>query len=332
MENVSKTYKKRGRSYNWKRRLREALRLEKIEYTRVLSNISFNINDGEIFGILGPNGAGKTTMLKIMAGLLLPEEGEVTVNGYNIVKDKPQVRTSVNFLMSSGWIIFDYKYTVYDNLKFWGVVQGLRRDEVKKRVPKVLEIVGLVNKKNEFTENLSAGMRQRMNIARCLLVDKPIYLMDEPTTHVDSCSADYIRQFIMHTLKKRGYTIVVATNNLWEAEALCDRVAILDRGKVILVDNPQSIKKRIGVDRLVVEVNANIERLSLKLQSFDFVNRIKRSSNTLQIYGRIKEHISEVIEAGIECKSKVKIRDIKEQSLNEIFIELMEGRTKYGEI
>lgn len=113
------------------------------------------------------------------------------------------MRTSVNILMSGGWVVFDYKLSIYNNLKFWGVAGGLRLDEVKKRIEDVLKIVGLDDKKDDFPENLSAGLRQKMNLARCLLSDRPVYLLDEPTSNVDPYSAEFIRKFIKDMKKKR---------------------------------------------------------------------------------------------------------------------------------
>jgi ABC-2 type transport system ATP-binding protein len=132
IENITKKYRIRGKGYNWKKNLKQLLKIEKQDYLTALNNISFSIKKGEVFGILGPNGAGKTTLIKILAGLLLPENGKAVINSYDIFKEREKVRTSVNILMSGGWIVFDYKLSVYDNLKFWGVAGGLRLDEVKK--------------------------------------------------------------------------------------------------------------------------------------------------------------------------------------------------------
>lgn len=218
--------------------------LRKPDYLTALNNVNFDIKSGEIFGVLGPNGAGKTTLLKIIAGLLIPEKGRVKINSYDIYRNRNEIRNSVNFLMSSGWVIFDYKLSISFNLKFWGMMHGLSSENIDKKIDKVLNLVGLREKKNEFIENLSSGMRQKVNLARCLLVERSIYLLDEPTIGIDAISANFIREFIKNKLKKHGRTLVLATHNLWEAEELCDRFAILHKGNLLFSGRFSELKKK----------------------------------------------------------------------------------------
>ena len=325
IENITKKYRI-SKGFNWKKNLKQLLKMEKPDYLTALNKVSFSVKKGEIFGILGPNGAGKTTLIKILAGLLLPEEGKAAINNHDLIKDREKVRTSVNILMSGGWIIFDYKLSIYNNLKFWSVAEGLRLSEVKKRIEEVLKIVGLEDKKDDFPENLSAGLRQKMNLARCLLSDRPIYLLDEPTSNVDPYSSEFIRKFIKE-MKKDGKTVVLATHNLWEAELLCDRIAILNRGSILVLDETRAIKERIGKEILTVELEKITPELVRDVSSFGFVEKVIEEKNILKIYGNIKRNIPVVIDL---CRKYTNIIgvDMKESSLNDVFLQLITEKEK----
>ncbi|MDI6917015.1 MAG: ABC transporter ATP-binding protein [Thermoplasmatales archaeon] len=326
IENITKKYRVREKGFNWKKNLKQLLKIEKQDYLTALNKVSFSVKKGEIFGILGPNGAGKTTLIKILAGLLLPEEGKAAINNYDLIKDREKIRTSVNILMSGGWIIFDYKLSIYNNLKFWGVAEGLRLGEVKERIEEVLKIVGLHEKKDDFPENLSAGLRQKMNLARCLLSDRPVYLLDEPTSNIDPYSAEFIRKFIKE-MKKNGKTVVLATHNLWEAEMLCDKIAILNRGNILALDETKAIKERIGKEILTVELEKITPGLIRGISSFGFVEKIVEEKNILKIYGNIKRNMPTLIDT---CRKYTNITgvDMKESSLNDVFLQLITEKEK----
>ncbi len=325
IENITKKYRI-SKGFNWKKNLKQLLKIEKQDYLTALNKVSFSVKKGEIFGILGPNGAGKTTLIKILAGLLLPENGKATINSYDIFKDREKVRTSVNILMSGGWIIFDYKLSIYNNLKFWGVAEGLRLSEVKKRIEEVLKIVGLDDKRDDFPENLSAGLRQKMNLARCLLSDRPIYLLDEPTSNVDPYSSEFIRKFIKE-MKKDGKTVVLATHNLWEAEMLCDRIAILNRGSILILDETRVIKERIGKEILTVELEKITPGIIREISSSCFVEKIIEEKNILKIYGDIKRNMPVVIDMCRKYTNIISV-DMKESSLNDVFLQLITEKEK----
>lgn len=324
LNEIAKRYRVRQKN-GWQHRLRQVLGYERPEYLAALQDITLNVEQGEIFGILGPNGAGKTTLIKIIAGLLLPEHGTGYVNGYDVLEDREKLRTSVNILMSAGWVIFDYKLSVYQNLRFWGMAQGISHRDISERITEVLTSTGLADKLHEFPENLSAGMRQKMNLARCLLSDRPIYLLDEPTANIDPYSANFIRQEI-EKLRAEGKTILLATHNLWEAEALCDRIAILNRGKIIALDRTSAIKKRVGKDTLVLRLSRIDIALVIELSLMAFVDKVIEDKNTLTIYGDVRTNLFAVLKA---CENYgILDVDVKEASLNDIFLQLITGEEK----
>ncbi|MCK4718991.1 MAG: ABC transporter ATP-binding protein [Thermoplasmata archaeon] len=297
---------------------------KKKEYVTALDHVSLDVKKGEIVGILGPNGAGKTTLIKIMAGVLFQEEGAGTVNGYDTIKERQQVRKSINLLRSGGWVIFDYKISLYKNLQFWGVFhEGMRLKDAEENIERVLDIVGLGDKIHDYPENLSAGMRQKLCLAMTLLSDRPIYLMDEPTANIDPFAADYLRKFVRKELAGKGKSIVLATHNLWEAEEICDRIVILNKGKVIAFTTADELKGRVGNEAVTLELVEKSPDLLKELGALPFVDSMKEEDDGLLLYGDMKANIPELM-ATVTKYTVVKSTELKEPSLNDVFLQLME--------
>ncbi len=331
-ENIVKKYPIRGEGYTFRKNLARVLRRRKGDELTALYNVSLDVQRKEIVGILGPNGAGKTTLIKILAGLLIPDSGYAKVNYYDVIKNRKQVRTSLNLLRSGGWIMFDYKLTVYNNLKYWGIVSGLTYNEIKPKIEEALAIVRLSEKINEYPENLSAGMRQKMCLALCLLSDRPIYLLDEPTANIDPYSANFIREFVRDELAGSGKTVLLATHNLWEAEMICDRIAILLKGCVVLFDRTEVIKGRREGGYILINVLNLSDELVDDLSCLNFVrsvfpNCIRGSQGAdqyqLEIHGDVEEHIQEILEVCFG-HTEVESMETKDPSLNDIFLEMMQ--------
>jgi len=199
-----------------------------------LNNINLEI-DEEIFGIVGPNASGKTTLLKIFSGLLLPDSGKVEVYGHDIVEEEKIVKRLVNFVGSARWITFDYHLTVRENLEFFSLIYGLEKSYVKSRINEVLGMLGLLDRQDDYVWRLSAGMRQKMSIARGLILETPILLLDEPTTGLDPLSARDLRDYIRIAVKEKKLyrTVVISSHNMRDIEDLCDKVAIIHKGRII---------------------------------------------------------------------------------------------------
>jgi ABC-2 type transport system ATP-binding protein len=319
VENVFKRYPVRGEGYDWRNALIKAITRKKGDELTALYNVSIDVQEGEIVGVLGPNGAGKTTLIKILAGLLIPDEGCATV-------------TSVNLLRSGGWVMFDYKLTVYNNLKYWGIVQGLSWNEIDPKIKEVLGIVRLEDKINEFPEGLSAGMRQKMCLALSLLSDRPVYLLDEPTANMDPYSANFIREFVRDELAGSGKTVLLATHNLWEAEMICNRIAILLKGCVVLFDSTEVIKGRREGGYISINVFKLTDGLIDDLSSLGFVKSVLPGcvrgpkgdeQYQIEIHGNVEEHLQELLEICFAHTEVVSL-ETKDPSLNEIFMEMME--------
>ncbi len=327
LECIWKSYKIRNPEYDF-RKNRAA---EKFIDIDALRGIYLNIDKREVFGLLGPNGAGKTTLIKVIAGLLMPDRGEGTINGYDLFKQRDAVRTSVNLLRSGDWVIFDYKLSLVHNLRYWGAVMGVPWKDLDEIIDDVLKGLDLYSKRKEYPENLSAGMRQKLSLARCMLVNRPIYLLDEPTANIDPISANFIRLFARHGLAKMGKTVLLATHNLWEAEMICDKIMIIKDGDTVIQGPKDLIKQKKGEEYALLSVEAMSNALLEKLNALPFVEKINpievpeqlSEVHHLQVFGEIKMNLQELILAASSETTVVRV-ELKEPNLNEIFFRLME--------
>jgi ABC-2 type transport system ATP-binding protein len=219
-----------------------------------LDDVSLGIAEGEFFGVLGPNGAGKTTLVKVLATILRPTSGRARVAGHDVERDAARVRASLTVVPASGWLAFDSQLTVAQNLAFWGSLYGLDRRTARARIRDVLAVVGLDEWHDATPSHLSSGMRQRLAVAKGLLFRAPLFVLDEPTANVDPAGAYQIRDFIRNELNRAlGQTVMLTTHDMAEAEQLCDRVAIVDGGRIIAQGRPSELAARLT--SRVVEVS-----------------------------------------------------------------------------
>lgn len=227
-DNLTKIYVKR-------RSLREmALSpFGRAERVTALRGVSFEAREGEIYGLLGPNGAGKTTLLKILACLVLPTEGSARVRGADVIREDGAVRRSIGFA-SSDERSFYWRLTGRENLEFFARLYGLDAAVARRRTAELIERIELGEVADQQFMSISTGMRQRLAIARALLHDPPVLCLDEPTRSLDPIAAKHLRTFVSERLRRdQGKAVLLATHNLQEAEEMCDRVAILDRGRIL---------------------------------------------------------------------------------------------------
>ncbi|RLG72591.1 MAG: hypothetical protein DRO11_01930 [Methanobacteriota archaeon] len=232
---------------------------------KALENTNISVNAGELFGVLGPNGAGKTTLIKILSTLLLPTSGEAYVLGYNVEKEANKIKPRIN--MVSGGEFSGYGLlTVKENLWMFSQFYGIPSKEAKKRINELLELVQLEDKKDSKVRTLSSGQRQKMNIIRGFMTDPDVIFLDEPTLGLDVTTSRTIRKFIQNWLREdRSRTILLTTHHMLEAEELCDRIAVIDNGKVLVVDTPENLKQRVRRDvvlNLVVEPVVDVNWVS----------------------------------------------------------------------
>ena len=218
-----------------------------------VDGVSFDIYEGEIFGLLGPNGAGKTTTIRMLSTLLEPTSGTATVNGYDVVRQADLVRQSLGAVLTGERSIY-WKLTGRENLEYFAALYHLPRAVAKRRVQEVLDRLELANRADEYVERYSSGMKQRIAIAKALLANPPVLLLDEPTIGLDPQSARNLREVISE-IKREGRTVLLTTHYMEEADQLCDRIGIVDAGKIIALDTPANLKKSINqLDIMQVDV------------------------------------------------------------------------------
>jgi len=216
-----------------------------------VDDVSFEIEEGELFGLLGPNGAGKTTTVKMLTTLLMPTLGSASVKGFDVVAQAGDVRKRIGFIFGGERGLY-WRLSGIDNLRYFASLYNLDYDVTKKRIPELLDLVGLNGRGDEKVEGYSRGMKQRLHVARTLLHDPDVLFLDEPTLGLDPVGAREFRQVILD-LQSEKKTILLTTHYMFEADALCDRIAIINHGKIIAIDTPGGLKKHVS-DLNVVEV------------------------------------------------------------------------------
>lgn len=214
---------------------------------RALDKLNFNIYSGEIFGLLGPNGAGKSTFISILTTLLKPSSGDILIKGFSAARQPDKIKAGIGYVPQD--IALYPVLSGMDNLNFWAGVYGLRGNLKRQRIEEALAVVRLGDRARDRVENYSGGMKRRLNIAVALLHHPEILVMDEPTVGVDIQSRKYIMDGIKE-LKNKGRTIVFTSHYIDEMEALCDRLAIIDRGIIKSMGTPKELKEIYETDRI----------------------------------------------------------------------------------
>ncbi|HUH82574.1 MAG TPA: ABC transporter ATP-binding protein [Nitrososphaerales archaeon] len=219
-----------------------------------LDGIEFQVGQGEVFGVLGPNGAGKTTTIRILSTLLLPTGGSAKVMGFDVETEPEKVRKVIN--MASGAEKAGYDFiSAKKNLWFFSQLYGIPNQVAERRISELSEMLGLTKYLDRKFYALSTGYRQRATIARAFINEPKVVFLDEPTIGLDVMTARSIREFLQTEARTNGRTIMLATHNMAEVEAICDRVAIIDRGKIIATGTPDELKRSLGAPALVMEVS-----------------------------------------------------------------------------
>ena len=221
----------------------------RVSYTPVLQQVSAEVYEGEFFGLLGPNGAGKTTLFKILATLILPDAGTATIAGFDIIQNAPQVRRVLAPVIADERSLY-WRLSARENLELYGVLQGLDRPAARDRADELLRVVGLDDTGIKIVASFSSGMKQRLLIARALVGAPRVLLLDEPTRSLDPISARQFRAFLREEIAGRQRcTVLLATHNTEEALELCDRVAILDHGRMLATGSAARLARENGDER-----------------------------------------------------------------------------------
>jgi len=309
----------------------------KNEVVKALDGVSVAIEKGEIFGLLGPNGAGKTTFIKILTTLLLPTSGEAYVGGFNVVKEPEKVRRIIS-LVSGGETPGYGILSVKENLWFFSQLYGLSSSTAKEKINRLMADLDFEEYANTRMAKLSTGYRQRLNLARGLLSDPNILFLDEPTLGLDVLTAKRLRTYIVDWAKKEAKgTVLLTTHYMAEADEMCDRVAIIDRGKILACDSPQRLKENLQENQIMkIEVSSVEADFSFLSKTTGVVGcsqtrNIQTGVTTLKVMVRDESVFSNIISKLEHEKLKIMSINKSEPTLEDVYISLVGRGFEEGE-
>ena len=286
----------------------------------VVKDLNLIIEKGEVFGLLGPNGAGKTTSISMMTSQSLPSDGNIIVNDLNAQQKQKQVKKIVGIVPQD--IALYPMLSAIDNLKFFGELYGIKGKLLKEKVSELLELVGLTDRAKEPIKNYSGGMKRRINIAAALIHNPLAVFMDEPTVGIDPQSRNQIFDLI-RLLKSQGITVVYTTHYMEEATVLCDRVAIVDGGKIIALGTVEELVAQVygGVIELTCENDEEAIGLSENLSDISFVKNVRVSEKRLELVVEdINQNVAVLLEKLNRKESSARVTNIMHPSLETLFL------------
>jgi ABC-2 type transport system ATP-binding protein len=319
---LTKVFEK-GRRTVWQRIRREPDLRERFV---AVKSIDLTVERGEIFGVLGPNGAGKTTTLRMLATLLEPTSGDVRVLGIDVRRRPRDVRRQLGAMLSGERSLY-WKLTARENLEYFAALYHVPPREQRARIGASLAAVQLVDRADDYVERYSTGMRQRLALARALLPDPPLVILDEPTVGLDPQAARDLRDRVRE-LKRQGRTVLLTTHYMEEADQLCDRIAIIDHGEIVALDTPAALKRRIRAEEVVsLEIGMSGEDAPLlaRLASSAVIARSERHDGTLAVTAHCasaREFVPAAFDAARSEGATIQHVEVVPVSLEDVFISL----------
>ena len=314
----------RGRHTIWQRLRREPDRRERF---RAVDGIDLRVERGQIFGVLGPNGAGKTTTMKMLATLLEPTEGGARVLGYDVVREAREVRRRMGAVLSDGRSLY-WKLTARENLEYFAALYHVPAADASARIATALQAVKLDDRSDDYVERYSTGMRQRLVLARALLPDPELLLLDEPTVGLDPQSARDLRDRV-RDLRAQGRTVLLTTHYMEEADQLCDLIAIVDHGHVVALDTPAGLKRTIAaveVVHLEIASGAGDAALLARLErAAGSLARQERDDGILQVTAHVRsarDFVPMAFDAARAEDAAIQHVEVVPVTLEDVFISL----------
>jgi ABC-2 type transport system ATP-binding protein len=289
--------------------------IKKYNGTEAVKGVSFEVKEGETFGFLGPNGAGKTTTINILCTLLGFDSGLAMVNGFDCKRDPHRVRQAIGLVFQE--VTLDNELTAYENLKFHCYMYNMEKRLTEERIGEILEVVGLADRKDDIVKKFSGGMKRRLEIARGLLHRPRVLFLDEPTLGLDPQTRSHVWEFIQKLKMAEGNTVFMTTHYMEEAE-VCDRIAIMDRGRIIACDRPDALKKALRGDTIYLKTSDN-DRAAVEIEEkFSLKPRKIEGGLALLVESGEKfiPRLFERLETGISSVN------LKRPSLEDVFINL----------
>jgi ABC-2 type transport system ATP-binding protein len=249
-----------------------------------VDHISLSVKQGEIFGFLGPNGAGKTTTVRLLCGLIRPDDGKASVDGHDVVNEANEVRSIVGLLPEPELAGLYERMTPIENLEYFARLYGVPENQTKSRVKELLDMMELWSRRNDRVATFSRGMRQKVSIARAIINDPQVLFMDEPTTGLDPATAKSFRDWLANFCKQLNRTVFLCTHNLPEAESMCDRIAIINQGKIVRMGETHELEDSLWKKRVfTVTLVSGLEKsASGKLAETGLIENLKIARNTVR--------------------------------------------------
>lgn len=286
------------------------------DFTAV-DDISFEIDETEIFGLLGPNGAGKSTTISILATMADPTSGKAVVNGHDIIDDEDGVRKSIGIVFQDQSL--DEELTALENMDFHGRLYRIPRETRNERTTELLKLVGLYERKDDLVKTFSGGMRRRLEIARGLLHRPKVLFLDEPTLGLDPQTRNYLWEYIENLNKEYGISVIITTHYMEEADRLCSRIGIIDQGRIIALDTPENLKNSIGGDIITVKSPDFADKISVlnrpgieNVSCYDGFFTISLSN--------AEEHLTAIIKILLDEGIKISSVSIHKPALEDVFL------------
>ncbi len=301
-----------------------------------VNDISFSVEKGEIFGFLGPNGAGKSTTMMIFTTLLKPTSGKALIAGFDVTKDAKQVRENIGFVQQETTV--DEYLTGRENLLLQAKLNHIPKNEINQRIDDVLELIELSDKQDQAVVTYSGGMRKRLDIAGGLLHRPKVLFLDEPTVGLDIQTRRKIWQYIKKIHVEFEMTIFVTTHYMEEADSLCDRIGIMDHGKIQVIDTPKNMKNALGneIISLVIDTNNNHDSFLEELKKIEFIKKINEDNLKLTLFtSNGTEVIPEIFQISSKLDIKINSISLTQPTLDDVFIsytghEIRDDDSKYN--
>ena len=313
----------RGRRTMWQRVRGEP---DKRDRFRAVDGIDLVVQPGEIFGLLGPNGAGKTTTMKMLATLLIPTSGAIRVLGIDPLSRPREVRARLGAMLSGERSLY-WKLTGRENLEYFAALYHVPPAETKARIANVLDAVKLADRADDYVERYSTGMRQRLALARALLPDPPLVVLDEPTVGLDPQASRDLRDRVRE-LKAQGRTVLLTTHYMEEADQLCDRVAIIDHGRIVALDTPAALKRTIRAEEVVhleIGVDGDESAVIARLGRSATIARSERSNGTLTVTAHCasaRDFVPAAFDAARSTGTTIRHVEVVPVTLEDVFLAL----------
>ncbi|MGF7119456.1 ATP-binding cassette domain-containing protein [Methanobacterium oryzae] len=301
---------------------------KKFDDFTAVDSVNLEVERNTVFGVLGPNGAGKTTLISMLCTILHPTSGTASVNGYDIIKQAKQVRESIGIVFQSRAL--DDILTGREHLEMHAALYGVPKDIRANRIDEVLDLIDLGDKADEYTKTYSGGMKRRLEIGRGLVHYPKLLFLDEPTLGLDPQTREKIWEYIQNLMKNEDITVLLTTHYMDEADRLCDKIAIFDKGNVITTNSPINLKRELKADTITLTVD-NPDKFIDKAQSLDFIKDIFEVDSQIKLMVERGENlIRNIVEFASQNGIEVRSVELEHPNLEDVFIKYTGSSIKGG--